>query len=379
MMKGHNVTNPFTLRVIPSDFPFCNRISEQSELFSHAKNKANVVLFSPRRYGKTSLIKRLQTDLAAKDFFTVYADFFMATSENDIAKRIAKSIYTPLHERESFLDKGVRFLKIFKAFRPVFKPSPESGFSFSVEPVESGLSGIDLIDKVMTELGLFIRREAINVHIVFDEFQEITELKNSSIEGVLRKHIQEHQASYFFVGSRRRTLLDIFNQKKRPFYQSAIIYPLKALPHDELTAFLVERFKNGGKKCSRDIAAAISEKVRHYPYYAQALAYNIHEVSGSAVKEQDIEVGFENLIASERYGYEAIIHGLTGPQISLLRAIAEDPASKILATGYLERHKLSVGGVQYAKNKLEKLDLIEKHNDVWRIVDPVFGKWLSKF
>ncbi|MBW2220712.1 MAG: hypothetical protein JRF40_14680 [Deltaproteobacteria bacterium] len=139
------MTNPFTLRVIPSDFPFCNRTAEQSELLSHATNKENVVLFSPRRYGKTSLIKRLQTDLTAKGFFTVYADFFMATSENDIARRIAQSIYTPLHERESLLNKGVRFLKIFKAFRPVFKPSPESGFSFSVEPVEFGLSGIDLL------------------------------------------------------------------------------------------------------------------------------------------------------------------------------------------------------------------------------------------
>lgn len=379
MMKGCDMPNPFTLRVIPPDSPFCNRVDEQNELFAHAKNKANVVLFSPRRYGKTSLIKRLQADLAAQKFFTIYVDFFMATSENDIAGRIAKSIYTPIHERESLLDKGVRFLKIFKTFRPVFKPSPESGFSFSVELVESGLSGIDLVDKVMEELGLFIRKEKVMAHLVFDEFQEITELKDSSIEGVLRKHIQEHQASYFFVGSRRRTLLDIFNQKKRPFYQSAIIYPLKPLPHEELAEFLAKRFKDGGKKCTRDIAAAISEKVRQYPYYAQALAYNIYEVSGRTVKEQDIETGFQNLIASERYGYEAIVQGLTGPQISLLRAIAKDPAAKILTAGYLERHRLSLGGVQYARRKLEKLDLIEKHNNVWRIVDPVFGKWLSMF
>jgi AAA+ ATPase superfamily predicted ATPase len=97
------------------------------------------------------------------------------------------------------------------------------------------------------------------------------------------------------------------------------------------------------------------------------------------IKEQDIETGFQNLIASERYGYEAIVQGLTGPQISLLRAIAKDPAAKILTAGYLERHRLSLGGVQYARRKLEKLDLIEKHNNVWRIVDPVFGKWLSMF
>ncbi|MBW1861513.1 MAG: hypothetical protein JRJ02_03965, partial [Deltaproteobacteria bacterium] len=145
------MANPFILRVIPPFFPFCNRTIELQQLCSHADNKANVVLFSPRRYGKTSLIRRLQSDLYDKGFFTVYVDLFMATSENEIARRISQSIYSVLHERESLLDKGVRFLKTFKTFRPVFKPSPESGFSFSVEPVSSVMPGIDLIDNVMEE------------------------------------------------------------------------------------------------------------------------------------------------------------------------------------------------------------------------------------
>jgi len=72
--------------------------------------------------------------------------------------------------------------------------------------------------------------------------------------------------------------------------------------------------------------------VTHYPYYAQALAYNIYEASGKIITRQDIETGFESLIASERYGYEAIVQGLTRPQISLLRAVANNPAAKILTT-----------------------------------------------
>ena len=373
------MANPFILRVIPPFFPFCNRTIELQQLGSHADNKANVVLFSPRRYGKTSLTRRLQSDLSDKGFFTVYVDFFMATSENEIARRISQSIYSALHARESLLDKGVRFLKIFKTFRPVFQPSPESDFSFSVEPVSSAMSGIDLIDKVMEELGVFIRRESINAHIVFDEFQEISELKNSPIEGVLRKHIQEQQASFFFVGSRRRILLDMFNKKNRPFYQSAIMYPLKSLPDEELISFLVERFKEGGKSCPVHIAEKISEKVSQYPYYAQALAYNIFEISEDIVSEDDIQAGFNNILASERYGYEAGVQGLTGPQIALLKALAIDPVSKILSTEYMNRHRLSAGGIQYARNKLEKLDLIEKHNNVWKIVDPVFGCWLAGY
>lgn len=373
------MANPFTLRVIPPDFPFCNRVGELKKLHSHANNNANIVLFSPRRYGKTSLIKRLQAHLVDQGFFTVYADFFMATSEGDIARRIAKSIYSALHRRESLMEKGVRYLKTFKTFRPVFKPSPETGFSFSLEAVPSTLPEIDLVDRVLEELGVFIRTESAKVHIVFDEFQEISGLKHSSIEGVLRKHIQEHQASYFFVGSRRRILLDIFNRKNRPFYQSAIMFPLEPLPHDEIVSFLVEGFNRSGKKCPEPVAEKISERVLQYPYYVQALAYHIFEISGKQITGDDVETGFDCMIASERYSYEAIVQGLTGAQITLLKALAVDSTSKILSTRYMERHRLSVGGVQYARTKLERLDLIERHNNVWQVVDPVFGQWLAQY
>lgn len=371
--------NPFTLRLIPPRSPFCDRGEELGELASHAKNKANVVLFSPRRYGKTSLVKQVQAGLKKDGFFTFYIDFFMVTSVNDLVERIAKAVYAVLHQHESLLKKGVRFLKTFKTFRPVFTPSPEGGISLTVEPISVALSGMDLLDKVLEELGIFIGHEPAPVHIVFDEFQEITELKKTPVEGLLRKHIQAHQASYFFVGSRRRILVDIFSQRSRPFYQSAIMYPLQALPHGELTAFLVSQFKRGGKQCSKKMAERISTRVFQYPYYAQALAYNVYEVCGKVVTEGDIETAFEKLLASERYGYEAIVQGLTGPQIALLRALATDPNSKILSTDFMARHKLSLGGIQYAQKKLEELDLIEKQKGVWRVVDPVFGCWLSRY
>lgn len=157
------------------------------------------------------------------------------------------------------------------------------------------------------------------------------------------------------------------------------MYPLRPLPGKELISFLVDRFKEGGKSCPIRVAEKISEKISQYPYYAQALAYNIFEFSEDIVSEDDIQTGFNNMMASERYGYEAVVQGLTGPQIALLKALAVDPVSKILSTEYMNRHRLSAGGIQYARNKLEKLDLIEKHNNVWKIVDPVFCCWLAGY
>jgi hypothetical protein len=94
---------------------------------------------------------------------------------------------------------------------------------------------------------------------------------------------------------------------------------------------------------------------------------------------EDPVAGFERLLASERYGFEGIVQGLTTVQVSLLRALAKDPDSKILSAGYMGRHKLSIGGIQSAQKKLVELDLIERRDDVWRVVDPVFAEWLCRF
>ena len=180
--------NPFTLRFIPPRSSFCNRTQELRELSSHASNRANVVLFSPRRYGKTSLVKQVQAGLEKNGFFTFYTDFFMVTSVNDIAGRIAKNVYSVLHRHESLLKKGARYLKTFKTFRPVFKPAPHNGFALTVEPVSTELSGIDLLDKVLEELGVFIRSESAGAHIVFDEFQEIAHFDDQEIERNFRSY-----------------------------------------------------------------------------------------------------------------------------------------------------------------------------------------------
>ena len=220
------MNNPFMLGVIPPDAPFCDRVQEIEELSSYAESKANVVLYSPRRYGKTSLIKRVQSLLEGKGFITIYIDLFGVTSIDDVAKRTAKGIYTVTQQNESLFKKAIR---AFRAFRPVLKPTESGdGFSISVEIASGQLTGIDLLDATMDDLGQYIRKSEAKLHIVFDEFQEITELNNRQIEGTMRSHIQEHGISYFFVGSRRRLLIDMFSQSNRPIFPKQ--HPISTRP-----------------------------------------------------------------------------------------------------------------------------------------------------
>jgi AAA+ ATPase superfamily predicted ATPase len=372
------IKNPFILSVIPPDAPFCNRLPELRQLTAYGEAGTNVVVFSPRRFGKTSLVKRVQARLAKKGMFALYANFFGITSIEDVAGRIAKSVYAFIDDNEPLMKKAIRFLT---TFRPVFKPAEDGSFTVSIEPTSQNLHGTDLLDKTLHDLGEYMQKIGPGkVHIVFDEFQEITELKDKQIEGILRSHIQFHRSSYFFVGSRRHLLLGIFNEKSRPFYQSAQLLELKRLPKGELTGYLQDQFKKSGKRCPEEAAEKISLLSQQYPYYAQKLALNVYEISGKLVRSNDVTKALEIMIDNEVYFFEATLQALAPRQIAMLRALAVEPTKTILSNRYISRHDLgSVGGAQAALKKLKRLDLIEKDPDgQHRLVDPIFRIWLQK-
>ena len=368
--------NPFTIKVVSEPRNFCNRTQEIENLVRHAENATNVVLFSPRRYGKTSLVRQVQSRLASQKFITVFIDLFGLSSVDNIADRIARGVYSGVYRHKSLLKKAAG---IIRTYRPSMSMSEDASFSLTVEKASQRLFGEDLLEDTLTGVGNFLKDAKHQVNIVLDEFQEIVELKNPNIEGILRSHMQMHPASYFFVGSRRRVLLEMFSLKRRPFFQSAIEFKLDVLPHQELTDFIAGRFAAGKKNCSDPLADQIAEMIDDHPYYAQKLCYLVYEEAGSRVTPEAIQKAFRGLLESETFYFEKCVQILAPQQIAVLKAVAREPTSSILSTPYMQKHNLkSVGGVQGAIKKLGALDYIEANRDgVWQIVDPIFGRWLE--
>lgn len=367
--------NPFSFKELSLEAPFCDREKELSELRAYAEGGANVVVFSPRRYGKTSLVKRVQHELSKHGYTTILVDFFGVSSVEDVASRLAKTVFAATRARESLFRKAIRTLK---SFRPVLKPDESGGISLTIELVSRQTGGTDLLEEALSSLGELANDEKF--HVALDEFQEIIELKESRrIEGVMRSHIQSHPFSYFFIGSRRRILLDMFNEKKRPFFQSAINYELKKLLHVDLTDFIVSMFSGAGKSCPEPAAGMISNTVLQHPYYAQKLSFFVYELAEETVQKKDVTAAVKSLTSSEKPVFEAMLQGLAPKQISLLRAIAEEPSASIFSMDYMKRHNLSsMGGAQGAIKRLALLDIIEKNEKgMWDIVDPIFKHWLS--
>ena len=135
--------NPFTLKEIPVKGAFCDRQKEQADLLGFATARSNTLLYSPRRYGKTSLIKKVQDKLQGDGSLTAYCDLFGVSSIEEIAGRIIKSIYSITQKKENLFNKAIKLLTLF---RPVLSPSADSGISISVQPAFRS-AGLNLLDE----------------------------------------------------------------------------------------------------------------------------------------------------------------------------------------------------------------------------------------
>lgn len=373
-------TNPFYLKALPdvADNLFCNRVEELATLIKMAKSKNDVVIYAPRRYGKTSLVRKVQKKLAAEGAITIFIDFNGVASINDVAIRLATAVYEVTHGNEPLWKKAIRFLT---SFRPVLRYSTD-GSEASVEitaEAAAGRTGMELLEAIMKELQNFVKASECLMNIVFDEFQEIVVLPDAhNIEAIMRTHIQQYQASHFFVGSRRRLLQNMFNDEHRPFFRSALNFSLKGLPVTELVPFLVNLFVINGKELSEDNAKYLVEHVKSHPHYTIKLSYHVFEIAEKVVTLDDVNKGLVNLLYEDKLLFESMIQAIPPQQRLLLRALAKEPTDKLTSKNYFKKHDLgSNTAIIHSAKQLSNLDYIEEGEDkIWRVVDPLFSIYL---
>lgn len=368
--------NPFGLGIAARD-RFCNRVEEIGLLSSNMLSGIHTVVYAPRRYGKSSLARRVLAELEP-GMTGVYVDLFSITTAEDAAEKIYRSIVSALGrsaaDKNSLAARITSFFKRLRLSLEFDQASTTPEFSISLGDAAAEIH----LESVIANLDAYCAANGIKVCLVLDEFQEICNLKESKkIEALLRGGMQaaEH-VSFMMLGSRRTILRDMFEDRKRPFYKSAYIMKLSPMPVNEFADYLIRQFAAGGLILSREEADEIVAFTEAYPYYTQKLAmlYFDMERPGASVPEAE-----QFLVEMESADCENIFVGLTNHQKRLLRAIALSHPPSIFATAFLTAHRLgSQGGVQSSLAKLKKLDLVEQDEVGWRVTDPIFSKWLAQ-
>ena len=375
--------NPFVYGKVARGESFADREVEIEELMTDIASGQNVIIFSPRRYGKTSLVLEVLDRVKEEGLLTVYLDLFKVTSEEGFiaayAKEVAKlqggGIRSVLQKLRELLPRLVP-----KVVMRSEKAGVEVEFEFDPRSERAPLLD-DLFEAVAT-LGTEKGRRAV---VVFDEFQEIGNWdENGKVERQMRAHFQLHQnVSYVFMGSKRHLMETIFQNKNRPFYRFGKHLPLQKIPRNEFSAFIQRRFAGTGVQIAAPVVDEVLDTTEDHPYYTQLLCHilwnRIREEK--IVTREDVSQAVEEIFLREAHAFHDLWDMLPLKARQLLVALAKEEGTQVqlYSNDFLQKHSLGpASSVQRAVSRLLIEEILEKANGGYQFTDVFFKRWIRK-
>ena len=331
--------NPFILEPYKSKDYFCDREKETEEIIRNIINGRNTTLISPRRLGKTGLILRVFDEMKARslNYETIYSDISDTISIDEFIKVISDAVVGKLGKQQRIAS----FFKTLKSVRPLLgfdslTGSPQVSFTFDNDSQKQA---------TLKEVLDYLEKYQKKVVLAIDEFQQIREYKDINMEAVLRKQIQHlHNVRFIYCGSKKHTMIDMFNNAKKPFYESTSFSYLSKLPVSVYAAFIKDKFVSSGKSIDNDSVKYIIEWTKDHTYYTQRLCNEVFSLTGDVVVLNDVINAIQSILDSEKERFQEIRRLITRSQWKMLKAIAtEGSVSQITSSLFLSKYKISSG------------------------------------
>ena len=369
----------FVYGVAVSDYNFIGRERETKRLLDNFKGGINVILMSPRRLGKTSLVKHVCNKLDDKDIITVYLDIFGCKSEYDFYNKLtAEVLKQTASKSELWFEEAKEFLYRLTP-KISFSPEPNSDFSISLGITPKTHTPEEVLQMAET---IAIKRKK-RIVICIDEFQQIGEMANSKQIQARLRTVWQHQkhVSYCLFGSKHHLMSSIFLHRSMPFFQFGDTISLNKIATEDWVEYIVSHFADGKRTISHALAEEICKFTENYSAYVQQLAWLVFTLKeeGETVNEDDVRQAENDLLATNDILFMQMIEPLSEFQLNFLRAIASGIKKDFGLSEVREEYNLgSYSNITRLKTALLERDLIEKKETELVITDPIFAKWLKR-
>ena len=368
--------NPFVYQGYGSPAYFCDRSEETEELIANLQNGRNTVLISPRRIGKTGLIKNTFYHILEqeKDAKCLYLDIFATKNQHDFVQLLGTAIAQEVLSKERRAMK--RLLEFFGSWRPVFSTDPMTGqptVSVSIQPTQT-----EVTLKTVFE---YLKQSKREVYIAIDEFQQITHYPEPGIEALLRSYVQFAPNVHFvFSGSKRHLMSQIFYSPERPFYQSTVSMGLDPL-HEEIYYDFACRFLENKK-------GSLSQDVFHYVYQRfegvtrniQLMLNRLYETERHVTKTEQVDEAIRHIVNRNSMQYEELIGFLTDNQLAVVKAIAKEGlVESPQGADFIKQYDLpGSSSVKTALDVLTDKDIVYRTSAGYIVYDHFFAIWLKR-
>ena len=372
---------PFVFGRLAKEDNFTDRKEETAHLVTNFKSLINTILISPRRIGKTSLVKKVKQLLEShEDVIVVYLDMFACKTEYEFYNALSAAV---LKQTASHAEKWMEYAKDFIVrLTPKISFSPEANSDFSIS--------LGITAKTHTPeqiLGLaeeIARKRGKRIVVCIDEFQQIGELPDSLTVQKRLRSVWQHQqlTSYCLFGSKKHLMSNIFQRRNMPFYQFGDMIFLDKIPTEQWVDYIVEHFLDRNKGISRELAQQLCEIVENYSSYVQQLAWLLFSLlnEGETATMGKLNHAVNDLLNANEALFMQQIEPLSAYQLNFLRAIADGHNRGFGEMEIREEYNLgSPSNITRLKSSLIKKDLIEMQaKGNINITDPVFKLWIQR-
>ena len=370
--------SPFQYGTLVDKENFVNRVEERKQLKELLGSGINVMLISPRRWGKSSLVKVAMDELMHEDkqVRVCYIDAFSIKTESEFYRIFAREVIACA---ASTLEKRLEDVRHFlKTVSPsiTLKSTPTDTMSFDLK---FELEERDVMEILKLPEKIAIAK-SIRLIVCIDEFQQLAQLSGyRDLEGKMRSVWQkQQQVSYCFYGSKRHMMLDIFNNSSNPFYRFGQVLFLQKIKKEEWLPFFVNAFKRTNKEISKEQAEQLCDIVKCHSWYLQQLCYFVWSGTSDKVTDETIEMRTRQLIDTNMPMFMNDTENLTAAQTAMLRAVANGEY-RFNSIPVVRKYELgSAQTITRNKRMLTERDFIEKEGELYVFSDPVFELWFKR-
>jgi hypothetical protein len=397
--------NPFVYGEVVPIGSFVNRIDELDRLVQDLAAAQKVFIISPRRYGKSSLIRRALETMARRGALTIEVTVSSFSSYIAFLEGYARALASAQTE----WDRVREWLReTIRSARAEVRDVPETFSGASPKDSRAHAPGQSLsgrgnrhlavsfptvrsdreVSRLAQEVFALPARLAEARHrpvvVALDEFQAITGFNGGSVEHALRAAVQhQREVGYVFAGS-EPSLMERMLGAKRPFYKAGPVMRLGKIPADEFAAFIDTEFTRSGMRPEPGLGSAIVDLAGNLPYDVQRLAHETwDDVRARSAKGpstlDDLHRALRRLLAEQHTLFEVIWQRLTLPQRAVLRAVVLEDGQELLSADVRTRHRLGgASTVQAALASLVRDDLIARESDGYVVVDSLLREWVAR-
>ena len=341
---------------------FTDRVKETKRLKLNFTNGLNTILISPRRMGKTSLVKKVIDTLDNPEIKIVYMDAYDCRSEYDFYNKFAASVIKQTSSKvDQWLENAKEFL-VRVSPKISFSPDPTMDYSvaFGITPETHGP------EEILSLPELIATKKNIHIVVCIDEFQQIGEFPESLEVQKRLRSVWQHQkyTSYCLFGSKKHLMTKLFQNSRMPFYQFGEMMYLDRISTEDWIPYIQSRFRSRNKEISEEWCIEICRLTDNYSSYVQQLAWNVLAETDKSVSEEEFTAAKEVMLAQCDALFIQQIQGLTSYQMNLLRAICNGVNNEFMSKKVMDTYNLGTkSNFTRIKNTLIEKELIEERKD----------------